>query len=153
MRRARSIFRRVGRLSLVGATILCLITKSTVGAALVLHQHGSFNVHLHVLGDADLLADAQDSAWFGHSHGRASYVPASPVRTIAVIGTGLIFVSENRDGGHDGVPRDNAHPISPIVVTDHHLTLAHEVLTNISSIGAAKMSTAAILLRNHALLV
>ena len=144
---------QLGRSSLACVLLLTVLVKSTVGEAVVIHQHGSLWTHLHVLGIGDLLSNAAWSPNFGHGLNPWLNPRAQPVRTIAIVHTGLVFVSTQGAGGIDAAEREIPHPIPQIVIVGPQEPLSNDLLIQISSIRAAKNSAAMILLQNHTLLL
>jgi len=93
--RTTSNFRRS---ILAWGLVLTVAAKSSVGAAFVLHRHGPFGAHWHVLGAVDVSEDASLTTAFGHRTKCPQNLsaPPRPVQTLAVVSVGLVYISAPR---------------------------------------------------------
>lgn len=96
----------MGRVLLILALVPSVGIGSSLGEALVLHQHGAHGAHLHILSSGELFSNAALSATFGHtgrwgSDGQGPELQATHrgVRILGIVSTGLIAVSTPRDTG------------------------------------------------------
>ena len=151
----RSSCCRLGRILLVAALICSVVASSTVGEALVLHQHGVRRAHFHLLGHSDLLSNAAESPTFGHASRPESAVQFAPqrVRTFAIVSTGSVFVSTSRCASIDEARLVSPHscPLVSIVRMPEAPAIVSTALRCLVWVG--RTASAVLLLRNHTLLI
>ena len=150
---------RLGRVLLVSALMSSTLVKSAVGEALVLHQHGCRDAHLHVLGDGELSSGAAGSSQYGHCKRPKlpSLTAPEDVRILLVVTTGSKFVLTPRSASGD--PERPFSPIhggllpstATIVELQEPPTALCLAFRPPAEVGHT--SIPGILLRNHALLV
>ena len=139
---------RARQILLVGGLLPALLVKSTVGTALVLHQHGVRPTHLHVLGYNNRIADASSSG-FGHVSPSvlASRSDTRAPRVVAIIATGVVFLPESRLEHAKPDQHADSH-VLPIATE-----LAPSAIATDLRVPTGNTASASILLRNHTLLI
>lgn len=69
--------------------LLCIAEQAVVGGnastALVMHRHGSFGLHAHLVPTNDLARGAGQSAGYGHTPGEPQTISSEDVTVISVI--------------------------------------------------------------------
>jgi len=145
--------------SLVFGRVVCLtlliagmLVKSTVGKALVWHQHGRLIVHFHVVGPGDGADLAANSPAFGHQQLAGSRSGDQDVRTILIIATGLVFVSEDRDHAQPA-SRECWCPIPGEILASPHRSRLVDSIAIVPALQLRKSAATSSLLRNHSLLI
>lgn len=140
---------------MVSALLLTVLARSTVGEALVLHQHGRIRAHLHLLGHGDLLSNAAESSSYGHRSRPDAAIQSTfqRVRVIAVITTGAIFVSTARDTGADEAGIRSPHNSAPVSIAESHAWPPYCFPTQLCPVRLGRSASAVLLLRNHTLLL
>lgn len=151
----RSICCRSSRVLLISALMSTTLVKSTVGEALVLHQHGASRAHLHVLGYGDVLSNAACSSKFGHSSrpDPAFQSVSKRVRIYTIVTTGSVFVSMSRSTSKDAAGLNSIHNFPPVSIAQVQETTTVNVPSYICSIQVGRSTAADVLLLNHALLI
>ena len=151
----RTTYCRPGRALLVSALMFTTLVKSTVGAAMVLHQHGVSRAHLHVLGYADILSKAPFSSRFGHSSrcDSAFQSASQRVRIFTIVTTGSVFVSAPRSTSMDTTGPISPHNYPPESIASSQEEQAVDFSGILRLFQFGRDTAAELLLRNHTLLI
>lgn len=85
--------------------LLCIAEQAVVGGnastALVMHRHGSFGLHMHLVATSDLARGAGQSAGYGHTPGAPQTISSEDVTVISVLaGLFACCSSESPDTDH-----------------------------------------------------
>ena len=143
-----------GKLLCWSLLVAGMLVRSTVGEALVLHQHGRMRAHFHVIGQGDSPKGAAASPVFGHLRPGASRGVGPGTRTIAIIKTGLLFVSNGKADATEAALLNARFPVPNPLLADfdpEQIAGVDPVFSFSNSIP--KSATTTLLLRNHALLI
>jgi hypothetical protein len=141
-----------GRIVCLALLIAGTLAKSTVGKALIWHQHGCFMAHFHVVGPGDGLGFAAGSPAFGHRGQVGTHSGAQGVRPILIITTGLVFVSEDRD---HALPASRVcwFSIPGEILASPHRSRLVDSFAIVPAPQLRKSAATSLLLRNHSLLI
>lgn len=152
---SRSACRRLGQGLLISAITFSSAVSSSVGEAMVLHQHGNRSVHLHTLGFGELRSDAASSPRFGHSSGTAPSprTASQPVRILAIVATGLVFVTSYGTSGDDASRPDAVHHGPPFDAVEQPAPPSIEWFGVTPSAWGGRPALALLVQRSHTLLI